>query len=236
MEQNKSTSLVILDKAEKTKDLLLKEISDAFFDIPFENSTFQLENFVIAAQMTPERAFRAIGLRLHKKLISVQETLICFKLQEIKDQELLERISKCPAESLKKRRLELEYEKSQISRNFDMKLLNDAITELDVLYKHFKALPKYTREQFEAGEELYFLESLKRQSHNLSGAEISLINMKHDIQGIENFQKNIEKISSQLDNLSLSDLRNLTEESLINTKLAKIEKENMQLQLGDKKE
>ena len=41
---------------------VLQEVQEAFYDIPFENSQFQTEAFVIAAQLTPERAYRAIGL------------------------------------------------------------------------------------------------------------------------------------------------------------------------------
>ena len=55
---------------------VIREIEDAFWNIPFENSAFQTENFVLAAQITPERAYRAIGLRMHKKLIVVQEAII----------------------------------------------------------------------------------------------------------------------------------------------------------------
>ena len=47
---------------------VLKELEEAFYDIPFENSDFQNKMFVVADQLTPARAYRAIGLRMFAKI------------------------------------------------------------------------------------------------------------------------------------------------------------------------
>jgi len=192
---------------------VIKEVQDAFYDIPFENSAFQTENFVIAGQITPERAYRAIGLRMNKKLIAVQEALIGKEMQKVEEEEIRAKLESPDYNQFEKRKFELELQKRQINKPFGDKLLNDAIKELNVLYKHFKALPKYTREQFEAGEKRHFLENLNRQALGLQGAKESLINMFDDISSIEKFENDFKLISNNYDTQLLLEL---TENSLTN--------------------
>ena len=82
-----NTDIIITEQ--NTSDII-KEVQDAFFDIPFENSAFQTENFVIANQITPERAYRAIGLRMNNKLIAVQESLVDREITLVEEDELRE--------------------------------------------------------------------------------------------------------------------------------------------------
>jgi hypothetical protein len=194
-------------------DTIIKEIHDAYYDIPFENSAFQTENFVIAGQITPERAYRAIGLRMHKKLIAVQEAILGKEIEKVEEEELEAKINSLDYTDFEKRKFELELKKKQIYKPFNEKLLNDALQELNILYKHFKALPKYTREQFEAGEKQHFLEDLNRQAIGVTGAKQSLVNMFDDIAAIENFEKKFTAISDNYDTASLIEL---TKKSLTN--------------------
>jgi hypothetical protein len=209
MSENTNISLITTDNAHD----VIKEVQDAFFDIPFENSDFQTENFLIAGQITPERAYRAIGLRMNKKLISVQEALIGKEMEKVEEEEIRAKLESPDYNQFEKRKFELELQKRQINKPFNDKLLNDAIKELNVLYKHFKALPKYTREQFEAGEKRHFLEDLNRQSLGLEGAKSSLINMFDDIASIEKFENDFKLISNNYDTQLLLEL---TENSLTN--------------------
>ena len=197
---------------------VIQEIQQAFHDIPFENSAFQTENFVIAGQITPERAYRAIGLRMHKKLIAVQEALIGKEKGEIEEEELREKIESPNYNRFEKRKFELELQKRQIYKPFTKKLLNDAIAELNILYKHFKALPKYTRAEFEAGEKRHFIEDLNRKALGLDGAKSSLINMIDDVAAIEKFENDFKLIAQNYDTALLLEL---TENSLTN-----VQKEN----------
>lgn len=192
---------------------VIKEIEDAFYHIPFENSAFQTENFVIAAQITPERAYRAIGLRMHKKLTTVQEYTLNREIIQIEEEELLAKINSPDYNEFEKRKFQVDLKKKQLGTAFGDKLFNDALQELNILYKHFKALPKYTREQFEAGEKRHFLESLNRQTLGLSGAKESLINMFDDIAAIEKFETEFKQIANNYDTQSLLEF---TENSLTN--------------------
>lgn len=199
---------------------VIAEIESAFYDIPFENSAFQTENFVIAGQITPERAYRAIGLRMHKKLIAVQEALIGREKGEVEEEELREKIESPDYNRFEKRKFELDLKKRQIYKPFTDKLLNDAITELNILYKHFKALPKYTREEFEAGERRHFLEDLNRKALGLDGAKSSLINMIDDVAAMEKFENDFKLIAHDYDTATLLQL---TENSLTNVEKQKKE-------------
>jgi hypothetical protein len=219
MSENTNISLITTDNAHD----VIKEVEDAFYDIPFENSAFQTENFVIAGQITPERAYRAIGLRMHKKLVAVQEVLIAREIEKVEEEELLSKIESPDYNKFEKRKFELELKKKNIYKAFDSKLLNDAIKELNVLYKHFKALPKYTREQFEAGERRHFLEDLNRQALGIDGAKSSLINMFDDIASIENFEKKFIEISNDYDTQKLIEF---TQNNLTNVSKEKNKEKN----------
>ncbi len=216
MSENTNISLITTDNAED----VIKEVEDAFYNIPFENSAFQTENFVIAGQITPERAYRAIGLRMHKKLIAVQESLIGNEMDKNEEEEIRAKLESPDYNQFEKRKFELELQKKQIYKPFNKKLLNDAIKELNVLYKHFKALPKYTREEFEHGEKRHFLEKLNREALELAGAKESLINMFDDISSIQNFEENFKLVSNNYDSNSLY---KLTENTLTNVQKEKNE-------------
>lgn len=192
---------------------VIKEIHNAFWDIPFENSAFQTENFVLAAQITPERAYRAIGLNMIKKLTVVQEVLINREKGKIEDLQMQEKLNSPDLDKYEKRLIELELQKRQINKPFSDKLLNDALVELNLLYTHFKSLPKYTRAEFEAGEQRHFLENLNRQALGLAGAKTSLINMFDDSKALQKFQEDFKLIAQDYDSQLLLEL---TEKSLTN--------------------
>jgi hypothetical protein len=160
---------------------VLQEIDAAFYDIPFENSAFQNENFVIAAQMTPERAYRAIGLRMHSKIAALKEAKYGRLKEEIDIEELQAKIDNPDTNTYDRRRAQLDIQQKLDHHSFTDKLINDALSELNLLYKHFQAMPRYTREQFEQGERIHFEQKLTRQIQGLAGAHESLINMTQDV-------------------------------------------------------
>jgi hypothetical protein len=211
-----STTALTTISTENAADVI-QEIQQAFYNIPFENSAFQTENFVLAGQITPERAYRAIGLRMHKKLIAVQESLIAQEKSKVEEEEMQEKLNGPDLNSYEKRIMELELQKRQIYKPFNDKLLNDAIVELNVLYKHFKALPKYTRAEFEAGERRHFLESLNRQAIGVSGAKESLINMIDDAASLEKFESDFKLIANDYNTQQLLEF---TENTLTNVQKA----------------
>lgn len=166
---------------------VLKEVQDSFYDIPFENSKFQTEAFVIAAQVTPERAYRAIGLQMHSKIQAIREAKYNMAKEDIDIEELRDKITRDETTPYDKRRFQLEIDFKLSARDFSAKMLNDALTELNLLYTHFKKFPKYTREQFEQGEKQHFGIKLTKQLHNAAqapgavGALESIQNMEQDL-------------------------------------------------------
>lgn len=168
---------------------VLEEIQHAFFDIPFENSQFQTEAFVIGAQVTPERAYRAIGLRMNSKIQALLEAKYGRAKEDIDIEELQEKIDNPETNKFDRRRAELEVQFKLSNRAYTDKLINDAITELNILYKHFKALPRYTREQFELGEREHFEIKLSRQLEGVQGAAESVANMQHDLAALQEFEQ-----------------------------------------------
>lgn len=169
-------------------DSILDEINEAFFNIPFENSAFQTEKFVIAAAITPERAYRAIGLKMQAKISALQEAKYRRLNYQIDIDEMDEKIASGNLSKYDIRRENLKREKASTEIQYADKLINDAITELNILYRHFKALPKFTRAQFESGERRHFIERLSRQ-HELSGDQQSMINMGEDTKALAAFEE-----------------------------------------------
>ena len=159
---------------------VLAEVQEAFYDIPFENSQFQTEAFVIAAQVTPERAYRSIGLRMQSKIQAILEAKHGRAKEDIDIEELQEKIDDPDISSFERRRAQLDIDFKLANKQYTDKLLNDAITELNILYGHFQKLPRYTREQFELGESKHFQIKLDRQVKGIQGALEALTNMHQD--------------------------------------------------------
>ena len=159
---------------------VLTQLDQAFFDIPFENSDFQNRAFVVAAQQTPARAYRSLGLKMHSKIQAVKEHLFNQEKLKIDIEEKQWKIEHPDTNEFEKRRLRLEILKINDGKAWSEKLLNDALHELTVLQAEFKKFPRYTREQFEAEEAQHFELRLQRQLR-AQGAQESLLNMHEDL-------------------------------------------------------
>lgn len=160
---------------------VLSELETAFYDIPFENSDFQNSMFVVAAQQTPARAYRAIGLRMFAKIRAIKELGFGRRLEEIDIAEKQAKIDDPTTSQFEKMRAQVEIDKAMDQRAWTDKLLNDALKELGCLYTEFKKLPAITRDQFEEEERLHFQLKLERQIQGHVGAHESLANMNGDM-------------------------------------------------------
>lgn len=173
---------------------VVSEITEAFMDIPFENSDFQTKAFVLAAQVTPGRAYRALGLQMHSKVNVVKHYLFEQEKLKIDVEEREAKIASDETNEFERRRLRLENVRAIDGQAYGQKLLNDALRELNLLYAEFKKFPPYTREQFEAEEGAHFMVRLDRQMKG-GGAFESLMNMNEDLPSmpkrIENAKKHI---------------------------------------------
>ena len=173
---------------------VLKEMQDAFYDIPFENSQFQTEAFVLSAQVTPERAYRALGLRMHSKVQAILEAKHGQAKEDIDIEELQAKIANPDTSDFDRRRARLDIDFKLANRPYTDKLMNDALTELNLLYSHFKALPRYTREQFELAEKTHFEIKLDRQLRGVTGAAEALINMQQDLPALTSYETEVIKL------------------------------------------
>jgi hypothetical protein len=192
-----------LIKIDEVKNVI-EDIEKAYYDIPFENSKFQNEMFVISSQITPARAYRAIGLRLYNKIRAVKDYIYTKETIKIDIEENEYLISLDETSEFEKRRLILKNQKIMEEEKYSEKLLNDALHEISFLHEQFKKLPKYTREQFENEEELHFHLDLE-QNYKIGDSHVgSLVNMTvnygmlnnmiEDPKIIENLKSHSEKI------------------------------------------
>jgi len=133
---------------------ILKELEDAYFDIPFENSDFQNKVFGMSINQTSARAYRAIGLRMFSRLAAIEELKHSRALEDIDIEEMEENFES--QGKYEQRRTTVEIAKKLSTRNYTDKLLNDALHELNFMYTEFKKFPTFTREEFEAQELNYF--------------------------------------------------------------------------------
>lgn len=191
-----------MSNLEKYTVNILKDVEDRFFDIPFENSFYQNKLFVISAEQTPARAYRAIGLRMLSKIRALKEVKLDMQLAELDIEENKYKISLDETSSFDKRRLEIKCLKIESESSFTKKLINDAIVELDFLYEELKKYHRYNREEFEAEEETHFQLSMENQIHaNGNGAVISLQNMHQDKPKLDKMLKDSAYLSNIMDNI-----------------------------------
>ena len=153
---------------------IVSEFDRRFFAIPFGNSDFQNRKFVMEAQYTPERAYRALGLRLADRLQALNEARFNLQRREVDIEELQEKLAGRILNKFERRRLEIDLAEKQSNANYTAKMVNDALVEVDTLWTEAQKFPEFTREQFESAEQQHFEIRLKRQVHGLTGAADSL--------------------------------------------------------------
>ena len=185
---------------------ILKDLKDAFYDIPFGNTKFQTEMFVIASQITPSRAYKTIGMQLIIAIETMQNQLYEIEIENIKIEQLKEEINSGELNKFDKRIKEIELQRKINSINSHEKQFNDSLHEMNILYSHLQKFPKYTREEFEAQEYLYYEQSLQRQILGLTGAKEALINMIDDKKTIEQFENLYAQLPDEKKKEMLNDI------------------------------
>ena len=161
---------------------VLDELNAAMVPIPFENSAYQNSAFVMAAQQTPGRAYRALLLRMQSKIQAIKHYKLTQERNAIDIEEKEAKIADPKTNDFDRRRLRLDILEIQDGKVYGEKLLGDALAELNTLYGWFKKFPRYTREQFEAEEVNHFVAKLQRQIEMPNGSQESLANMAVDME------------------------------------------------------
>jgi len=186
------------DLQESDLGRVIQEYEEAFFDIPFGNSQFQIENFIINASHTPERAYRAIGLTMRAKIQALKEAYYSLKKQEVDIEEAQEKLASNYHTKWEKKRAAIEIEQKEEMKRDTKKLINDALAELSVLYAVFKKMPRYTREQFEAGERTHYQIRLTKQALGIQGPHESLDNMGESVGNLDKRVMQIPKLMNEV--------------------------------------
>lgn len=159
---------------------IFEEINERLWDIPFDNSQFQNDNFVIASSMTPERAYRSAALRLQNRLNALKEAKFKSMRDDVKKRQLRYKIDKS-SDEFEKELLEIDILEMESNEAYTAKLVNDAIVEANQLYKFIKSQPKYSRAEFEEAEKSHFEQRLLLESNGITGALKSLYDMGVDL-------------------------------------------------------
>lgn len=178
---------------------LLEELETAFYDIPFENSRYQNEKFVLAAQLTPGRAYRALGLKIFAKIRAIKETIAARQLSDIDIEENEYKMQLPETSDFERRRLAIKNTQIRESYKWTDKLFNDAMSEVGYLYAEFKRYPQYTREQFEHEEAIHFQLCLEQQQKTGGGALESLANMNLNSPLLNNMLNDPSQLTNLLD-------------------------------------
>lgn len=187
---------------------VLRDIEAAFFDIPFENSWFQTENFVLAAQKTPGRAYRALGLRIMDRIQAIKHNIVKSELAQVDYEENEYKANLPETSEFEKRRLRIKNKEIEETRKWHDKLMNDALHEISQLYATFQKFPRYTREQFEAEEGLHFQIDLEQQLETAGGAKESLFNMSVNSIKLKQFLDEPQSLAKLIASLQ-SDLQSI---------------------------
>jgi lysozyme len=160
------TSLKNLENDSKSlMDSLQKALAE-FSDIPFGNSEYQINHFIIGETSSKTRQYRTIGLQLFGLFKTIGNLYFDIKESSLEIENILNRISS-ESDPYTKQMLQLKIDRKNFEVLFTTKLLHDAKLECNVYIDLLKKLPELTREQFEAGEKEYF-DSLNKNSGNKS--------------------------------------------------------------------
>lgn len=158
---------------------ILTEMENKFYDIPFSNSKFQIDHFVIADQTTPARAYRMIGVNIIDKLQTLKETITKLKLAQVDLDEMKYKLAKESKDSFKARRLKIKIENKIFSNRWTQKMISDCVAEIQAYKDALDYFPEYTRENFEAEERIHFEMQMNKQIEaNGDGALESIHNMR----------------------------------------------------------
>lgn len=149
-------------------DEILKEIREASRKVPFGNSAFQIQHFTGGNEAGPEcseRRQRTLLLNLNGKLQALRECQFRRARLDIDLREIEVKINELThaqdPHGFQRERLELDKAEKLASLHDEDKLIEDALIELECMYREWKSLPPLkSREDFENSERRYWLRRL----------------------------------------------------------------------------
>jgi hypothetical protein len=160
----------------KYSEQVEKELLEKCAHIPFGNSLFQDESFILNTSYTDARAVRNCGLTLSARVRALKELEFSMEKMAV-DMEELEYKLTTEQNPFELKRLDIQKREKLSGLAYTEKLLADTLYEIEYLRSIMAKLPTLSRAEFEAQEKEYFIESLTRQAVGLSEADKSLAAM-----------------------------------------------------------
>lgn len=134
-----------------------REMLKHMYDIPFENSHAQTDS-VIDGSLTPERAYRNLGLRFLSRWHDLKACSIKRRMAANKVKQLERKLTEAPVDpvatlsDLEMEDIQLQIEEIRSGWDYEDKLAHDCKAELMHIMKRMHQLPCYDRESFEKSE------------------------------------------------------------------------------------
>lgn len=161
---------------------VLQNIEKDFYDIPFGNTQYQIEKFVINQAQTPQRAYRTIGLQLINLIQSLEDSVLNNEKIKIDIEELEDKLKpERQVDRFERRRLEVDLISKKRMLVRQEKSISDNLKQIEIYHSYYNTLPKYTREEFEQAEENYYLKHLHTQALGYTGAQEALLSMGYGV-------------------------------------------------------
>lgn len=131
----------------------IKELKKKMKSVPFGNSAFQNIHFT-AGKEGKERRYRHCLLQINQKLNALQECQFRRQRIEIDICEINEKL--LTAKGFDRERLIVDLEEKEWNLENEIKLIEDALIEMETYKTIIAEMPDITREQFEQAEHKYW--------------------------------------------------------------------------------
>ena len=185
----------------------IENLRDDIDAIQQNRSNFQIKNFVVAQHMTPGRQRMQCVLELQIKMFNIRDAQleaekIGIEIEQLQSEVQADKFTdRLNAVEIKKKELQLaQIELSRLSQ----------VREAECLYSILQSLPKYTREQYEEEEQLYWTMRLQEQ------IELSAVNDRGNLQAVNQINRGIlsEPLSQEQISASTRSMMGLIEDKV----------------------
>jgi hypothetical protein len=173
-----------MDELVKRENEMLESIEGLREDIDAiqqNRSNFQLKNFIVAQHQTPGRQRMQCIDELTTRLFNIRLMQLDAEKLNIEIEKLESGGERYDSFEEKLRHVDIEQKKLQLARGELFRL--NQVREAECLYAIAQSLPKYTREQYEEEEPLYWALRLNEQ--------IELVNDRGNIQTLKQIDRGI---------------------------------------------
>lgn len=160
----------------KYSEQIEKELLEKCAHIPFGNSLFQDESFILNTSYTDARAVRNCGLTLSARIRALKELEFSMEKMAVDIEEIDHKLT-VEQNPFELKRLDIQKREKLGGLAYTEKLTADALYEIEYLRGIMAKLPKLSRSEFEAQEKQYFVESLTRQAVGMGEADKGLAAM-----------------------------------------------------------